>query len=63
MESSVQLAVIAIDEARLLAQGDEQVVAALDVALKALRGEEITRSDVDSLHPSLSKRLTVLLPD
>jgi hypothetical protein len=63
MESSVQLAVIAIDEARLLAQGDEQVVAALDVALKALRGEEITRGDVDSLHPSLSKRLTVLLPD
>lgn len=62
MEPSVELAVIAIDEARLLGQGDEQIVAALDVALKALRGETITNEDAEALHPSLRRRLSVHLP-
>jgi hypothetical protein len=62
MEPSVELAVIAIHEARLLAQGDEQVVAALDVAVKALRGEEITSGDIDTLHPALGSRLRARLP-
>jgi hypothetical protein len=62
MEPSVELAVIAIHEARLLAQGDEKVVAALDVAVKALRGEEITDDDIDSLHPALGARLRQHLP-
>ena len=50
----------AVSEAKLLlnSEGDkEQINDALELALKDLRGEEVTDADFDSVHPAVAHRL------